>query len=370
MTQKQEENDEKKTRKDCSLRKCSVSNIINTLICNTCKLRVHYDCTLLPLYQLTLFLTNGYSDYTCFNCVSRLFNLSTEDPSEEAKTNQELRIALQDLKSENKIYKVENKKLSGRLKEQARKLDKLNEIHNGCIETEQLETKINDKIEEKIRNVKQSITTQIANKIKEMGEKQMKNLRNTYACVAKKNICTIGTDPESSCDIRLILQEEMNYKMTEDRERTMHSHNIIIHNMAESSSSDDKTENKNDEVAVCNLLQAIQVRVSFNAAIRIGKAETHKIRPMKVIFKSIEDKERVMNNLVNLKNQLMYNSVSITEDYTLEERQLIKQLLQKAKERNQEAHESKYIWKVRGTPRSGLKLKKFHLDPNIERRTL
>ena len=92
---------------------------------------------------------------------------------------------------------------------------------------------------------------------------------------------------------------------------------------------------------------------------------------MKVIFNNKEDKERVMNNLANLKDQSTYKGVSITEDYILAERQLIKQWLQKTKERNDEEGESNYVWKIRGTPRIGLKLEKFQIyeNPNAERRT-
>ena len=170
------------------------------------------------------------------------------------------------------------------------------------------------------------MTKDIKDKIIEMEDKltQMTNLRNTYACVAKKN-GMIEMNPGNSCkNLQVIFQEEIDSKTSEEQDKIMRSRNIIIHNMAEAS-SDDNTENKNDEVAVYKLMQAIRVPVSCKAPIRIGKGETNKIRPMKVIFNNKEDKERVMNNLANLKNQSAYKGVSITEDYTLVERQLIKQ---------------------------------------------
>ena len=269
------------------------------------------------------------------------------------------------------MCKVENKQLSDRLRKQKQELKNLKEIHRDCKEIEKLERKIIEKIDENVINAKQSMKKGIKDKIIEMEDKltQMTNLRNTYACVAKKN-GMIEMNPGHSCkNLQVIFQEEMDSKTSEEQDKIMRSRNII-YNMAEAS-SDDNTENKNDVVAVYKLLQAIRVPVSSKASIRIRKGETNKIRPMKVIFKNKEDKERVMNNLANLKNQSTYKGVSITEDYTLAERQLIKQWLQKAKERNDEEGESNHVWKIRDTPRIGLKLEKFQIYENLntERRT-
>ena len=52
--------------------------------------------------------------------------------------------------------------------------------------------------------------------------------------------------------------------------------------------------------------------------------------------------------------------MSITKDYTFSERQLIRQFALQAKEKNfPEPEESNYVWRVRGTPRNGLLVKKI-----------
>ena len=66
-----------------------------------------------------------------------------------------------------------------------------------------------------------------------------------------------------------------------------------------------------------------------------------------------------MKNLVKLRGNPNYEGISVTKDYTLLERSVIKKWTQKAKERNlKDASDSNIIWRVRGSPASGLYLKK------------
>ena len=56
----------------------------------------------------------------------------------------------------------------------------------------------------------------------------------------------------------------------------------------------------------------------------------------------------------------MYKGISVTEDYTISEIQKMKNFAFKAKEINSaESGNSDYVWKVRGTPKNGLVLKRF-----------
>ena len=71
-----------------------------------------------------------------------------------------------------------------------------------------------------------------------------------------------------------------------------------------------------------------------------------------------EDKVLIMSRLINLKNaDDQYRRVSVKDDYTLEERELIKKWLKKADEKNK--LENTTDWKIRGTPKSGLRLIKI-----------
>ena len=50
--------------------------------------------------------------------------------------------------------------------------------------------------------------------------------------------------------------------------------------------------------------------------------------------------------------------LSITHDYTIDERKVIKEYVEEAKKRNNTGTKG-YVWKVRGTPRNGMKLMKI-----------
>ena len=68
----------------------------------------------------------------------------------------------------------------------------------------------------------------------------------------------------------------------------------------------------------------------------------------------------VMSNLRNLKGNDEFTGISITDDYTISERQMLKEFANKAKEKNSlEPENSNFVWRVRGTPKNGLVIKRF-----------
>ena len=68
-----------------------------------------------------------------------------------------------------------------------------------------------------------------------------------------------------------------------------------------------------------------------------------------------EERSRILSNLRTLKGIREYKTISITEDYTIIERQMIKDWSDKAKEKNKnESPDSKFAWRVRSSPKSGL----------------
>ena len=93
---------------------------------------------------------------------------------------------------------------------------------------------------------------------------------------------------------------------------------------------------------------------------RIGKQEPNKRRPIKVIMNNEGDKNKVLMNLTNLKGLSTYVGISVTEDYTINERNKIKMKAVEAKRKNEEeGEESNYVWRVRGTPKNGLEIKRL-----------
>ena len=105
------------------------------------------------------------------------------------------------------------------------------------------------------------------------------------------------------------------------------------------------------------------VGMSFNIkqVFRLGAdAANGRIRPIKVVLDCENDKNNLLKNLRKLKGKDNYKGVSVTDDYTIKDRSLLKEWAEKAKLKNfEEPEESLFEWKVRGCPKNGLSLKKF-----------
>jgi len=77
----------------------------------------------------------------------------------------------------------------------------------------------------------------------------------------------------------------------------------------------------------------------------------------------VEDKKMVFQNLSNLKDKPAYKAVHISDDYTYNERQLIQDFSQKARLKTAEEANPNIIYRVRGSPKNGLFIKKFMKVP-------
>ena len=79
-------------------------------------------------------------------------------------------------------------------------------------------------------------------------------------------------------------------------------------------------------------------------------------------MKSLNEKEMVMGSLGKLKTAPEnFRRINVTDDYTIDERQLIKNKVAEAKHKTEVEGDGKFVWKVRGTPKNGLRLIKFIL---------
>ena len=109
------------------------------------------------------------------------------------------------------------------------------------------------------------------------------------------------------------------------------------------------------------LLNVLEVNVKHKSLFRIGKSVPNKNRLIKVIMNCEEHKEMMMTNLKKLKNaEERFKAISVTDDRTLEEREVIKEWLEKVKKANEEEGEnSQYIYKIRGSPKNDIRLVKF-----------
>ena len=106
----------------------------------------------------------------------------------------------------------------------------------------------------------------------------------------------------------------------------------------------------NDSDSVKKLLDAINIDHVPKSVIRLGK---RKAGPVKVVMKTLKEKIDVMKALPRLKHSNL--KVSITDDYTQEERKKIGLYLSKAKTKNMSEPE-RQVWYVKDSPRTKLRI--------------
>ena len=96
---------------------------------------------------------------------------------------------------------------------------------------------------------------------------------------------------------------------------------MIIHGVQE---VDAEKQKENYENFITSFLRVLGVETAPESIVRLGKADTNKNRPLKIKLRSETEKDTVMSRLPNLKNsEDMFRRISVTEDYTIEERQEI-----------------------------------------------
>jgi len=158
--------------------------------------------------------------------------------------------------------------------------------------------------------------------------------------------------------------------MREDLDRKSRSNNIIIHGAIECDKwSDDEVERVNERWT-SGLMNSVKLDIKPKSMSRIGKRSPEKNRPIKIAFKKEEDKLLVLQNLYRLKDDQFFSGVSITEDMTKQERDMVRRIKTEADQKNhkneEEGNETNTVWRVRGSPRMGLYLKRVSKHADYE----
>lgn len=352
----------------CTTDKCSADPSQQSLTCSSCKRRIHYKCTLLPLYQLQRFITFGakFCKYVCSSCTvvdEDLQNILPEWPDRLG-----LRMAQEEiLKQKNLInsYESELDSLRKTVKTMESGDDGTAKKRKRNPEVESTNQNIDDNLVQELNRVigvrldqiEDNLTAIIDKKLKQATEDNNNDSgKMTYATAA-----TTGVTSNNN-SFRAVMMKTKNEELVEDRDKRLRAGNIIIHGKEEVDN-----DKNHDEEFVTQLIKDIKVSsINVKSIIRLGKENpTTKKRPLKISLSNEADKEKIMNNLSNLKGEEKYARISIKEDYTISERMLIKEYVNKANQENEkEPINSKFTWKVRGTPKNGLYLKKITKERN------
>ena len=306
------------------------------------------------------------------NTESTFKSILNSKETELRETQNKLSIAEQHLSNaqnfNDNASEIENKnKEIIDLKDQKAKLKK--DLNDKNLVITELEKKpkdftnaINKRFETFEKNIKISLTTQIANSHAKLDKKLADALKNHHADITTSATEAIKRSTTPAREFKEIIKEQRNEQMAEENDKRRRASNIIVHGLNEH--QDNSSDNREyDSNLIKTLFSDIGLNTDFKSIYRLGKrsgdASTQR-RPLKITMINESDKDRVLASLSNLKGKDDYIGVSITEDYSLKERELIKSFSQKAKDANEnEDGDSQFIWRVRGTPKNGLFLKKF-----------
>lgn len=168
-----------------------------------------------------------------------------------------------------------------------------------------------------------------------------------------------STPVSNSADFRTLMRTTRNEEITEEKEKERKKKNLIVHGC--------KLSDQAQTAAFVNTLfkDVGAETISYETVNRIGKEDQGK-RPIIVELSSENDKDIIMRSLKNLKGNSQYKGISITEDYTVAERELIKNYRTEAKDLNARNECEDFFFSVRGTPKNGLFIKKIKKVKTVE----
>ena len=318
---------------------------INTIQCKKCEKYIHYACTKIPAYQLQSILNKPAKsrNWHCINCVvvsEELESLLPKESDNILKLQREVKNC-ESLVIAQKETIIQQEYQIKQLKESLQAINK---------NTTGFEKRVEKVISKRFQALQQEFHENVEKKLEAFSQTTGK----TFAETVKIN-------PPTS--LRAIIKETKNEEQQEEREKKARKKNIIIHGVKDPILDDKQTKEDMDKSFVKSLLDEVNIQNTPLQIERIGIADPLKSRPLKVAFYNQREKDNLMKNLKLLKGKEMYKGISITEDFTRAEREMLKSWALKAKEKNEnEAHGTNIVWRVRGSPRTTVFLKKIILQ--------
>lgn len=408
------------TKGDCIIDESDNS----TIKCHTCDKMFHFRCTGLPVFQIHHFLhTKNYRKFTCESCTKVAENLKTiiptpppPNPTKQVmdllKTIKEKQMEVDTLAESNRLLQAKIKELTSSSAQSQKKYEKEKEqrsklqveakemaggmksfenqiaaLRNSNAEKEkELETArtsgsvngsdtlstltqiMGEKFEEIQNNLKSVILTEVTKNNKQLEEKidEAVQMNKSYADTVSNTVTSTGNgatvSAEPPVDLRAVMREERNQQLADETDKKMRACNFIVHGNIEANGEIPERK-QHDKSFIEAFFRDIGIEASSKSISRLGardEASEQAKRPMKVVMQNEADKDLVMARLINLKGKEVYKGISITDDHSIADRNVIKEWTEKAKTaNNNEPAESLYVWKVRGSPKNGMQLKKF-----------
>ena len=113
-------------------------------------------------------------------------------------------------------------------------------------------------------------------------------------------------------------------------------------------------------MTIKEFLNVIGVGSEPKSVNRLGERKDDRRRPFRLIMSTKDEKDEIMSSLNKLKDATeKFKRISVTDDYTVKEREEIRKMVDEAKHKTVTEGAGKYIYKVRGTPKNGLVIRRF-----------
>ena len=354
----------------CTVSGCEKTNI-DLIKCNMCGKLVCDDCSGVKVSKLrpvmnqcsTLYFTcktcdtlvRDTNDVNVYDVLKGKVDTLTEELDNCEGENSKLTQQVKTLEDQHSSLQVLLEERESSLHESEAKLNSMEQTPaasinptNGAANIEELINKRFDKIDESIdAMIERKLAGVLA--IPTAGPSNDENAKKLFSAV-------VGAS-DSPVNHVTALKSSQNAELIEKQEQERRANNIIIHGISEVR-SDDVSIQDHDQTFLNHFLEAIDVDIEPKQIVRLGNENADKKRPLKVILKSADDKRQILSSLNKLKNaDASVRGVSVRDDYTIEERKLIRSMHEEARRKNEADHVTH--WKVRGTPKNGLRVVKI-----------
>ena len=177
--------------------------------------------------------------------------------------------------------------------------------------------------------------------------------RETYAKAASKNL-------KPNHAITSLVKDAFDLHTKEENDKEQRECNLIIHRAQESKANNERERSVDDEKYFNDFCsEALGIGgIEVAQAVRLGKWEATKNRPLRITLTDKADVRKVHLSLYKLRDaEHPYCDVSIAHDLTVAEREELKKLVAEAKENTQYDMSGNWDYKVRS--------RGPHWDPKI-----
>ena len=179
------------------------------------------------------------------------------------------------------------------------------------------------------------------------------------------NHANIGTPPtvtwssvvSQSSDMETVMRAARNNEKIEESEKQRRANNIILHGAEEIGDTPNEIKEA-DTGYIKEILSKIGAKCDPSSITRLGAPREDGMRPIKLVMRSIADKETVMKNVRKLKNTERYfGKISLKDDHTSNEREQIRILTNEAAKKRDENPDRDF--RVRGDSKNGWRIVSF-----------